>query len=424
MAVLRQVAPDAGPAGWGTLDTAISRLKVDLGVSAADVAGDAEAGPVARTFVAYERVLATSGSLDFDDLIVGALRALESDMALLTRWRGRCTHLLVDEVQDVDRMQLRLALLLAAPANQIFLVGDDDQSIYGWRLADVRRIFGLAALLPGLERHQLITNFRCPKPVVERSIRLVARNRERFAKAVRAGPGSAGRLILAPDAGDDDERIGRAFDTWPADGSTRAVLARTNAELAPAAAAALDREIPFRAHGVRLPLDDTRLDAVLAAIESSSEAEPRTPLPVLIGKLRAGRGDAGTANAGEVDTHLALLGWAPRFADAAALAAGVREQRERLGRLRRDDARLTLATAHAVKGLEFDHVIVLQDGDRFPSRRALDEAADPARALEEERRLAYVAWTRARRSLTLLYDPAAPSQFLLEAFDRSELGLG
>ena len=129
MAVLRQVAPDAGPAGWGTLDTAISRLKVDLGVSAADVAGDAEAGPVARTFVAYERVLATSGSLDFDDLIVGALRALESDMALLTRWRGRCTHLLVDEVQDVDRMQLRLALLLAAPANQIFLVGDDDQSL-------------------------------------------------------------------------------------------------------------------------------------------------------------------------------------------------------------------------------------------------------------------------------------------------------
>jgi superfamily I DNA/RNA helicase len=111
MAVLRQVAPDAGPAGWGALDTAISRLKVDLGVSAADVAGDAEAGPVARTFVAYERALATSGSLDFDDLIVGALRALESDMALLTRWRGRCTHLLVDEVQDVDRMQLRLALL-------------------------------------------------------------------------------------------------------------------------------------------------------------------------------------------------------------------------------------------------------------------------------------------------------------------------
>ena len=62
------------------------------------------------------------------------------------------------------------------------------------------------------------------------------------------------------------------------------------------------------------------------------------------------------------------------------------------------------------------------DAGRFPSGRALDDAPDERRALEEERRLAYVAWTRARRSLTLLYDPAAPSRFLLEAFDRHELG--
>ncbi|HEY2887329.1 MAG TPA: 3'-5' exonuclease, partial [Candidatus Limnocylindrales bacterium] len=59
---------------------------------------------------------------------------------------------------------------------------------------------------------------------------------------------------------------------------------------------------------------------------------------------------------------------------------------------------------------------------RFPSRRALDDARDPEQALEEERRLAYVAWTRARRSLTLLYDPAAPSRFLLDAFSAAELG--
>jgi len=58
---------------------------------------------------------------------------------------------------------------------------------------------------------------------------------------------------------------------------------------------------------------------------------------------------------------------------------------------------------------------------RFPSARSLADAADPARALEEERRLAYVAWTRARRSLTLVYDPADPSPFMLEAFDAAEL---
>ena len=94
--------------------------------------------------------------------------------------------------------------------------------------------------------------------------------------------------------------------------------------------------------------------------------------------------------------------------------------RNRLAALRRDDAPLTLATAHGTKGLEWDDVVVLADG--FPGRRSVTDAAEPERALEEERRLAYVAWTRARRSLTLLFDPAAPSRFLLEAFDPEELG--
>ena len=63
------------------------------------------------------------------------------------------------------------------------------------------------------------------------------------------------------------------------------------------------------------------------------------------------------------------------------------------------------------------------EAGRFPSGRTVAEADEPARAYEEERRLAYVAWTRARRSLTLLYDPAVPSPFLLEAFSADELGL-
>ncbi len=85
---------------------------------------------------------------------------------------------------------------------------------------------------------------------------------------------------------------------------------------------------------------------------------------------------------------------------------------------------LTLATAHATKGLEFDHVVVIgMEAGRFPSARAVSQADDPRRAYEEERRLAYVAWTRARRSLTLSFDPTVPSPFLLEAFETFELGL-
>ena len=121
------------------------------------------------------------------------------------------------------------------------------------------------------------------------------------------------------------------------------------------------------------------------------------------------------------DLATALLGWAPRFADAAALREAIDARRALLASLRRDDAPLTLATAHGTKGLEWDHVVVLADG--FPGRRSVADATEPERALEEERRLAYVAWTRARRSLTLLFDPAAPSRFLLEAFTAEELGL-
>ena len=120
----------------------------------------------------------------------------------------------------------------------------------------------------------------------------------------------------------------------------------------------------------------------------------------------------------------ALLGWAVGHADLAAFTSAIAETRAVLADLRRDDAPLTLATAHATKGLEFDHVIVLgMEAGRFPSARAVSQADDPVRAYEEERRLGYVAWTRARRSLTLLYDPAVPSPFLLEAFSPDELGL-
>ena len=117
-----------------------------------------------------------------------------------------------------------------------------------------------------------------------------------------------------------------------------------------------------------------------------------------------------------------VIGWALGSSSVADLRAAIAAARERRSTLRRDDADLILATAHGTKGLEFEHVacIGLDDGV-FPSRRTLEEADDPARALEEERRLAYVAWTRAKRSLTLVYDPNAPSVFMREAFTDAEL---
>src|SRR5438067_1990307 len=97
LARLERLTPDQRDAA-----TAISRLKLDLAVTADDVATDPDAGATARTFVTYERAIAATGGLDFDDLLVRGLARLESDGVLRDRWRGRCAHLLVDEAQDLD----------------------------------------------------------------------------------------------------------------------------------------------------------------------------------------------------------------------------------------------------------------------------------------------------------------------------------
>ncbi len=273
-AVLAEVAPWADEADLLRLDTAVSRLKVELGVSAAEVAADPERR-AGRARVRGLRGAPSRPAAVSTSTTSSSARSPSSSATptLLARWRGRCRELLVDEVQDVDRAQLRLALLLAAPANRIFLVGDDDQSIYGWRLADVRRILGLEALLPGLRRVDLEVNYRCPRQVVERAVRLVEHNGERFAKAIRAGPAATGRLVLAPDPSDETVRLERAIRTWPDDGSTRAVLARTNRELLPAVVVALRLGLPFRAPRIELLLDSPLVDDLL---DASGRDAPRT----------------------------------------------------------------------------------------------------------------------------------------------------
>jgi superfamily I DNA/RNA helicase len=306
----------------------------------------------------------------------------------------------------------------------------NDQSIYGWRLADVRRLLRLAdEALPGLTRVDLETNYRCPAPVLERAVRLVEHNLERFAKTIRAGPNAAGRLVLAPSTADDVDRAAVVLSSWPDDGGTRAVLARTNRELLPVVGAALRLSIPFRAAELRLPVESPIVDEL---IERASESPLAAGAPLIaLGRLAERMPLDGAAIDPDDDPTLeraaiasAVLGWAAGVRSLAELSVAVATTRVRLEELRRDDAPLTLATAHGTKGLEFDHVAVvgLDDG-RFPSARSVAEAVEPDRALEEERRLAYVAWTRARRSLTLVYDPGSPSQFLREAFTTVELGV-
>ena len=332
------------------------------------------------------------------------------DPALLARWRGRCRELLVDEVQDVDRAQLRLALLLAAPANRIFLVGDDDQSIYGWRLADVRRILGLEALAaraaPGRPRGQL------PLPAPGRRAGRPARRAQR--RAVREGdPGRPGGDRPArssrPTPSDETVRLERAIRTWPDDGSTRAVLARTNRELLPAVVVALRARAAVPGAADRPARSSRRWSTTCSTRPSGRRRRAASRCSITLGRVRAtcaerraaardDRRRRSSAGRSAVADLAALRGRRSRETRAAARRAAPRRRAADAGHGPRDEGpRVRPRHRHRHGGRPLPERAGGQPGRRSRSR-----------AYEEERRLAYVAWTRARRSLTLLVRPGGP----------------
>ena len=156
----------------------------------------------------FEAEKAAQHVYDFDDQIFLAVRHLRSDARSRRNWQHRFDHVLVDEYQDIEPAQELLVRMLAAPQDDLFAVGDEDQTLYGWRRASVRRIVDLDAAYPSLERHALEHNYRCTPEVVAASSRLIARNRLRFPKTIKPTPGrpAGGRhaIRVAPFPERDD----------------------------------------------------------------------------------------------------------------------------------------------------------------------------------------------------------------------------
>ncbi len=393
---------------------------LDTQLSAWKVEGRPPPAESAAALAAFAALLAARGVIDFDDLVVGAVAHLECDDRLRTSWQSRFTHLCVDEFQDVDAAQLRLVRLLAAPQDNLFVVGDDDQTIYAWRLADVRRILGFRDEYPTARRIQLATNYRCPAALITASRRLIEVNNERFAKRIDSPPGRGDTAdaigLLDATTPDWPERVADLAAREAVLRSRSCVLARTRAELMPVMQALLRAGIRH-ATSLATPLESAVVRALLEAAQGlPAEVEPFPALRRIRAVRRWQRGDGSDA-LGD-DDHAALdaaLGWAAgfrrldRFLDAAHVAAA------RTATLRDSSAPLELVTVHGAKGREWPTVIIIGwEEERFPNRRALVDAADPERALEEERRLAYVALTRATERLVLVFDPARPSRFLEE----------
>ncbi len=398
----------AEPPDVATLDMLLSLWKIEQRAPPPD------ARPALAEFAA---LLSARGAIDFDELVVRAAELLETDPPLRERWQSRFSHLLVDEFQDVDAAQLRLVRVLAEPERNLIVVGDDDQTIYAWRLADVRRILDFAISYPEAVRIQLETNYRCPPAVVSASARLVSVNQERFAKVIRAGATAASDrpqlLAFATDSADWPDRLASLVRLAAGIGDV-CILARTRSELIPVMLALVRAGLPHRT-SLPAPVEAEPVVALAEALRGSPAGGP--PFDLLRRQRAARRWTRAEDELGD-DEHAALdafLGWSAGFSSAAAFLAGYGAARERLAALRDPSAPIELVTVHGAKGREWQTVVIVGfEEDRFPNRRALRGAALPERAIEEERRLAYVAVTRARRQLVLAFDPAKPSRFVTE----------
>ncbi len=176
----------------GDARAAIGAIKLGLLASPREFsrqAGQQADGPaLLRIYELYERHLADEDVHDFDDLVLIAVRALREDAALRRRWQSRFWHVLVDEYQDIEPAQELLVRMLAAPHDGFFCVGDEDQTLYGWRRASVRRIIDLDLAYPGLQRVSLAHNYRCPREIVDASRALIGHNKIRFPKQIDADP--------------------------------------------------------------------------------------------------------------------------------------------------------------------------------------------------------------------------------------------
>ena len=260
-ALVRRVVEDLGlpPKLYGARMVAheISRAKNTMlapEAYAAD-ARDPYHANVARVYAAAVAALRRANAMDFDDLLLHPLRLFEEHPARLAAYRDRLRFLLVDEYQDTNRAQYLFLRALAGGEGNLFVVGDDDQSIYGWRGADLRNILEFQRDFPAARLVRLEENYRSTRPILEAANSVIAANAGRLGKTLwtqRPG-GEPITVVRASDDRDEAEWLVREFVSRARDGrhafAEMAVLLRTNAQTRAFEEELRRQAVPYRVVG-------------------------------------------------------------------------------------------------------------------------------------------------------------------------------
>ena len=198
---------------------------------------DAFARNVAKVYPAYQKSLRAQNAFDFDDLLVKPVELFESNAELLEDYRNRFQFLLVDEYQDTNRAQFRFVELLALKHQNLMVVGDDDQSIYGWRGADVRNILDFETAFSGAHTVRLEQNYRSTEVILSAANAVIAENVDRKGKTLRTDRMGGERITLVTTSGETDEArwIADQIEASVSEGPGRpyremSILYRTNAQ--------------------------------------------------------------------------------------------------------------------------------------------------------------------------------------------------
>jgi len=454
-------------------------------------------------YAAYQDRLRALNACDFGDLLLHMLTIFKAHPDVLRSYRDRFKYILVDEYQDTNASQYDWLKLLAEPKRNLCCVGDDDQSIYSWRGAEVANILRFETDFPGATVIRLEQNYRSTPHILAAATGLIAHNAGRLGKTLwtEVNQGERVKVIGVWDGPEEARRVGEEIEAHVRRGGSMndcAILVRAQfqtrefeerfiaiglayqivggfrfyerAEIRdalaylrlvaqPADDLAFERivNVPKRGLGDKAVANihafarATRQPLLIAAAQmldsDELQARARNSLARFVADIARWRRQAAELPHPELarilldeSGYTAAL-QAERSAEAAGrlenLAELTRamEEYENLGAFlehvslvmdndaTRSDERVTIMTIHAAKGLEYEQVFLAGwDEGVFPSQRALDEGG--LASLEEERRLAYVAITRARRQATILHaanrriygqwTSSIPSRFIAE----------
>src|SRR4051794_19669779 len=448
-------------------------------------AGEAGAfamGRGARLYTAYQERLKTLNAADFGDLLLNCLTLWREHPDVLTQYQNRFRYMLVDEYQDTNVAQYLWLRLLAQARKNLCCVGDDDQSIYGWRGAEVDNILRFEHDFPGATVIRLERNYRSTGHILAAASGLIAKNEDRLGKTLRTEAASGEKVTVTGtwDSEEEARLVVEEIEALQAKGhplSGVAILVRISAQMREIEDRLVQLGVPYRVIGgprfyerggirdapahlrcVANPTDDLALerivnvpkrglaDATLNVLHSHArrariplmqaarfvvETEELKPKPrgalrdLLIAFGRWSKLVETMKHAEVVQTILDESGYTEMWqGEKSADPAGRLENLKELVRsleefpdlasflehvslvMEANDAdsaeRVSLMTLHAAKGLEFDTVFLpgWEEG-LFPSPRSLDESGRAG--LEEERRLAHVGLTRAKKRAKLYF---------------------